>query len=117
MAIVYAWSFPSFDVVKSEDGLTDVVKAISWEYSATAEGTTGPFGAPYSAKAYGVVQLGAPNPTDFIPYDQLTKQWAIDAVSAQVDVPTMQQNLTTQVEVMENPPVVPMAPPFSQGAA
>lgn len=115
MAITYAWLFPSFDVIKAEDNLTDVVKGISWEYIATDEGTVGPWGVPYSVKSYGTITLGPPNPTDFIPYSQLTEQWAIDAVSAQIDVPAMQSDLALQIEAFENPPIVPMPPPFAQG--
>lgn len=104
MAIVYSWQFPQFDVVPSEDGLTDVVQTIHWRYNAVDGG--------YSASAYGTVGLGAPNPTDFIPYDQLTEQWTIDAVSASLDVPALQANLAKQIENQINPPIVPMAPPF-----
>ena len=100
----YSWSFPEFDVAKSEDGLTDVVKVIHWRYTATD--------GEYSAGAYGTVGLGAPNPTDFIPYDQITEQWTIDAVSASLDVPAMQENLAKQIENEKNPPIVPMQPPF-----
>ena len=102
--LTYSWSFPEFDVAKSEDGLTDVVKVIHWRYDATD--------GEYSAGAYGTVGLGAPNPTDFIPYDQITEQWTIDAVSASLDVPAMQANLAAQIENEKNPPIVPMQPPF-----
>lgn len=105
MAIVYTWSFPQFDVVPSEDGLTDVVQTIHWRYTAV-DGS-------YEASAYGTVGLGAPNPTDFIPYANLTEQWAIDAVSASVDVPAMEAALAQQIEDQINPPIVPMAPPFA----
>lgn len=104
MAIVYTWSFPQFDVVPSEDGMTDVVKTIHWRYDAVD--------GDYSAGAYGTVGLGEPNPTDFIPYNQLTEQWTVDAVSASVDVPAMQASLAQQIADEINPPVVPMAPPF-----
>ena len=104
MAIVYTWSFPQFDVVPSEDGMTDVVKTIHWRYDAVD--------GDYSAGAYGTVGLGEPNPTDFIPYNQLTEQWTIDAVSASVDVPAMQEALAKQIADEKNPPVVPMQPPF-----
>ena len=104
MAIVYTWSFPEFDVVPSEDGLSDVVKTIHWVYTAVDQ--------QHSASAYGTVGLGAPNPSDFIPYDQLTEQWTVDAVSASVDVPAMQANLAQQIADQINPPIVPMQPPF-----
>lgn len=106
MAIAYNWVFPQFDVIPSEDGLTDVVKIIQWRYNAVD--------GDYKATNYGSVSLGAPNPTDFIPYDQITEQWAIDAVSAQINVPEMQARLAKEIEDQKNPPIVPMPPPFAQ---
>ena len=100
----YTWTFPEFEVAKSEDGLTDVVKVIHWRYS----GTDG----QYTADAYGTAALGEPNPSDFIPYDQITKEWAIAAVSSQVDVEAMNANFEGQIAKMKNPPVVAMQPPF-----
>jgi hypothetical protein len=100
----FTWSFPQFDVVPSEDGLTDVVKTIHWRYDAVD--------GEYAAGAYGTVGLGEPNPTDFIPYDQLTEAWAINAVSASINVPEMQAALEKQIADEKNPPIVPMAPPW-----
>lgn len=104
MAATFSWTFPQFDVAKSEDGLTDVVKIIHWRYDAVD--------GEYNAGAYGTVALGEPNPTDFIPFSQLTEAWTIDAVSASVDVPELQGALSKQIADQKNPPIVPMAAPF-----
>ena len=104
MMTTFKWSFPQFDVAKAEDGLTDVVKTIHWRYDATD--------GDYSAGSYGTVNVGAPNPTDFIPFANLTEAWAIAAVSSSVDVPAMDANLALQIETAKNPPIVPMAAPF-----
>lgn len=106
MAIQYTWSFPFFDVIPSEDGLTNVVKIIHWRYDAVD--------GDYKATSYGTVSLGAPNPTNFIPYDQITEQWAINAVSASVDVPVLEETMAKTIEDEKNPPIVPMPPPFQQ---
>jgi hypothetical protein len=105
VSITYTWNFPVFDVVKTEDGLTDVVQTIHWIYMA-ADGA-------YTASAYGTVGLGAPNPADFIPYNQLTEAWAISACSASLDVPAMNAALAANIADQINPPIVPMVPPFS----
>lgn len=104
MAIEYKWTFPQFDVVKSEDGLTDVVKTIHWRYDAVD--------GEHSAGAYGTIGLGDPNPQDFIPYSQLTEQWAIDAVSQVVNMDEVRAALDKAIADQINPPIVPMAPPF-----
>lgn len=104
MAINYTWEFPQFDVVKAEDGLTDVVKTIHWRYNAVD--------GEHSATAYGTIDAGAPTPGNFIPFDQLTKQWAIDKVTEVVNVAEMEAALAKAIQDQINPPIVPMAPPF-----
>jgi hypothetical protein len=101
----FTWSFPQFDVAKAEDGLTDVVKTIHWRYDAVD--------GDYSAGSYGTVGVGAPNPTDFIPFASLTEAWAIAAVSESVDVPAMNTSLEAQIATAKNPPIVPMNAPFA----
>ena len=105
MAITYAWSFPQFDVAKAEDGLTDVVKTIHWRYDATD--------GKVSCGAYGTVGLDAPNPSDFTPYSAITSAWAVAAVSEKLDVAELEKNLANQIALLNNPPVVPMVPPFA----
>jgi hypothetical protein len=105
MAITYTWSFPQFDVAKAEDGLTDVVKTVHWRYDAT-DGT-------FNAGAYGSVGLEPPNPDAFTPFTQITAQWAIDCVTAQVNLEELNAALEKQIENQKNPPVVPMVPPFA----
>lgn len=107
MEATFTWTFPQFDVIPSEDGLIDVVKIIHWIYTAND--------GDYAANMYGTVGLGSPNPIDFIPYDQLTEEWAINAVSNYLNVPAMQISLAQQIEDEKNPPIVPMPPPFQQG--
>lgn len=105
MAITYTWSFPQFDVAKAEDGLTDVVKTIHWRYDATD--------GKVSCGCYGTVALDAPNPTDFKPYASLTSQWCIDACSAKLNIKEINENLDNQIALLNNPPIVPMVPPFA----
>jgi hypothetical protein len=101
----YTWSFPQFDVAKAEDGLTDVVKTIHWRYDAQ-DGV-------FSAGAYGSVGLGQPDPDAFVPYTQITAEWAIACVTAQINLEDAKAALEKQIENQKNPPVVPMVPPFA----
>jgi len=108
MAIAYSWTFPQFDVAPSEDGLSQVVKTIHWRLDAIDAGIT--------AGAYGSVALGQPDPAHFIPYADITEQWAIDQTSALIDLPAVQAALAGEIAKKKNPPVVPMTPPFAQGS-
>jgi len=105
MAITYTWSFPQFDVAKAEDGLTDVVKTIHWRYDATD--------GKVSCGCYGTVGLDAPNPSEFTPYSALTADWCITVCSSKLDMTEINQKLEDQIALLNNPPVVPMVPPFA----
>jgi len=104
MAIAYSWTFPQFDVAPSEDGLSEVVKVIHWRLDAIEGGIT--------SGAYGTVALGQPDPAHFIPYADITEQWAIDQTSALIDLPAVQAALAGEIANKKNPPVVPLVPPF-----
>lgn len=101
----YVWSFPQFEVAKSENGLPDVVKAIHWRYDAVD--------GDVSASAYSAISLDAPNPGVFVPYAEITEQWAVDNVSSKVDVPALEASLAAQIEQQKNPPTVTEVPPFA----
>lgn len=103
--ITYTWSFPQFDVAKFEGGLTDVVKTIHWRYVA-ADGD-------FSAEAYGFCGLEAPDASAFVPYTQITADWAIACASAQINLEEVNAALERQIENQKSPPVVPMLPPFT----
>jgi hypothetical protein len=105
MPITYTWTFPQFEVAPSEDGLTDVVCVINWRLDA--------MDGEYSAGAYGTATLSAPDPASFTPYAVITEQWAIDAVSACIDVPAVKMALAGEINKKMNPPTVPMVPPFN----
>jgi hypothetical protein len=73
MAITYSWNFTTFEKALLADGLLDVVKVIHWSIGAT-DGT-------YSSSVYGTASLAAPDPDNYVAYEDITKQWAIDVVS------------------------------------
>lgn len=106
MSITYTWSFPQFEVAPSEDGLTNVVSVIHWRVNG--------FDGTFSAGAYGTVALGAPNPAAFTPYADITEQWAIDAVTANIDFAAIESAIAGEINKKHNPPTVSMSPPFSQ---
>lgn len=104
MSTTYAWSFPQFEVAPSEDGLTDVVRIIHWRLCA--------LDGEFKAATYGTTALGAPNPNAFTPYADITAEWAIDAVSADVNVVELEAALAGEIAQQKSPSVVPMQPPF-----
>ena len=105
MAITYTWEFSVFDKAPSSDGLLDVVKTIHWRLNAEEDG--------YRATVYGTAILPDPNPDNYVAYEDITKQWAIDATSSVIDVASYEAILAANIERQKNPPIVSSAPPFS----
>jgi len=102
-------------VAPSEDGLTDVIKSVSWtrlaQQQVEIDGETKIFTAGYP----GVTQLGAPNPAAFTPYNQITEaqifEWINTAVNDWTEIDTrLQDNLQSQI----NPPIVNLPLPWQQ---
>ena len=105
MTINYEWRFDQFDTKKSYDGLTDVVSVVHWRMTATDDtGTT--------VSNYGTVTLGDPSPGSFVSYDQITKELVIQWMEDAMDVPKLEENLSSQIYLLNNPITIPTKPPF-----
>lgn len=108
MTIDYTWSFPQFDCIPSKDGLTNIVKTIHWRL----DGTNGQF----SCGAYGTVALADPDADSFVAYENITPQWAIDAVMSceGFDLDEIKSAIANNIAAQANPPSIPMKPPFAE---
>lgn len=104
MTVTYEWEFSSFEKAPLVGELADVVKTIHWRLKATD--------GAYHTSAYGTVTLPDPDPDNFTAYEDITKQWAIDATSSVLDVATLEASLAADIDRLKNPPVVASPPPF-----
>jgi hypothetical protein len=102
--ITYAWAFPQFIVNPSYDGLTNVVTAINW----VCTGTNG----LVTSSSSGTVQLGTPNPAEFIPYADITQEMAFQWVSQSISVTGVEAAIAAQINQISTPQVQPQNPPF-----
>lgn len=102
----YKWVISAMDTAPSEDGLTDVVKAVHWRYQAQDD--------QYLADIYGSMACATPSETDFTAYSDLTKDQVISWLEAGLDVEALQKNLDGQIEYQKNPPIVNLPLPFSE---
>ena len=107
MAINYTWSFPTLDVVYSEDGLSNVVTNVHWIYTAVD--------GDYTASSYGTVGLPAPG-QPFISYDDLTpaivEGWVVEALGAE-KVAEMTESLANNIDSQKNPTGGSLPPPWA----
>lgn len=107
MAIVYDWIFNPLTVKPAEGSLTDVVITVDWRRTATD--------GQYSADCYGQVSLGPPAPSDFTPYDSLTKtqvQGWVEAALTPAAVAQYDASLAADIDRQQNPPVIQLPPPW-----
>ena len=100
----YTWEFPQFIVNPSVDGLTNVVTAINW----VCTGTNG----LVTSSSSGTVQLGTPNPAEFIPYADITQEMAFQWVSQSISVTGVEAAIAAQINQISTPQVQPQNPPF-----
>lgn len=100
----YTWSFPQFIVNPTSGGLSNVVTAINW----VCTGTDG----LVTSSSSGTVQLGLPNPAEFVPYDQITQEMAFNWVSQSISVSGVESAIATQIKQISTPQIQPQNPPF-----
>ena len=100
----FAWSFPQFVVNPLSNGLSDVVTAINWVCTGTDGSVT--------SSSSGTVNLGSPNPAEFVPYSDITQQLAYQWVSQSISMPAVEELIAYQVKQLPQPVTQSQNPPF-----
>ena len=107
--IQFKWVISSLDSYpKTADGLTDVVFNIHYRRQATEVDDKG----TWFAETYSVLSVSAPDPSQFVPYDQLTEAMVEGWLNAGLDVASIDASLTAQIEEQKNPKVVSLPLPW-----
>lgn len=105
MAISYVWKIDALDCKTSECDLTDVI--ITSHYRITA------VDGNYSASAYSTVQMHEPDPNNFIPFEEITQeqaiQWTKDALGAET-VAAYEASLEKQIAEQKAPTITTKVP-------
>jgi hypothetical protein len=86
--------------------MQDVVTTVHWRYNGTTEDGI-------SAEIYGAQAVGTPTPDAFTPYPELNEEQVIGWMEETMDVPAMQLNIAEQIELIINPVMVTLPPPFA----
>ena len=107
MAIQYSWVFPKLGVTYNEGMLTNVIST-SYFYLIAKEDDV-------QVSWTGSINLSAPNPAAFTPYDQVTPEqvqaWTEQALG-EAQVEHMKVKLAVQLQQKKNPTSGPMTPPW-----
>ena len=92
----FNWTISAVERAVSLDGLSDVIQTVHWRYRGTDENGV-------TAETYGATSVGAPNPQDFTPFDEVTASDVERWLEVLLDVPSMQANLEAQIALIINP--------------
>ena len=105
METIFEWVISACDVILDEGTMKDVITTIHWRYNATNDG--------YFAGSYGASAVGQPTPANFTNYNEVTKDQMVSWLEAVLDVPAMQENLNSQIELLKNTITATLPPPFN----
>lgn len=104
METKFEWIISACDVILDEGTMKDVITTIHWRYNATNDG--------FFAETYGASGMSTPTPENFTDYSSVTKEQMVSWLEGVLDVPTMQDNLNAQIELLKNPVTATLPPPF-----
>ena len=106
----YEWKISAFDCTPEK-----VVTAIHWRYLGTNDNNV-------SYESYGMIPVGEPNPDNFTDFEKLSFEqvtgWIEDIYSQKTEeqeftqLQIMQNNIAEQIELIEQPKTITLAPPF-----
>lgn len=109
MAISYKWVISSMEEYPTSEGLSDVVFNVHYRRQASeVDGDK-----TYFAETYSVLSVSQPDPSTFVPYDQLTKEMVEGWLDAGLDVAAIDASLAIQIEDQKNPKVVSLPLPWT----
>lgn len=98
------WTFTHFDVLGSENGLTNVVSVIHWRLTLTDGLRT--------AEVYGSTDLGDADPQSFTPFGEITKAWSIEAVRESIGIEEIVASLSSNNDAQKKT----TPPPFTDNS-
>jgi hypothetical protein len=104
--VIFNWTINNFLTYPTKDNFQNVVFSIIW----TLEGTyTNPDNnETLTAKTNGKCQIDTNNITDFIPYENITLEMAVQWIESVTNVQNLKQYICDSI----NYPVVTLPPPF-----
>lgn len=105
METIFKWDFSGgCDVILDEGTMKNVITTIHLRYNAENDG--------FFASVYGASAVGQPTPSNFTDYENVTEEQMISWLSEVLDIPAMNANLESQIELLKHPITATLPPPF-----
>ena len=106
------WVISAMECRVHEENMDDVVIIVHWRYQARELHEE----KEYFAETYGATSVGMPDPENFTPYDQLTKEQVVGWLEEELDVEQMNASLQENINLQINPVTVTLPPAWQQNA-
>lgn len=104
------WVISAMECKVREEDMDDVVIIVHWRYQATETHEK----KEYFAETYGATSVGMPDPENFTPFDQLTKDQVVGWLEESLDVDAMDKSLQENINLQINPVTVTLPPAWNQ---
>ena len=109
MEIIYNWIISAMDEYpKTSDDLIDVVFVVHWRRNATTTVNE----IVYFTDTFNLLNVPAPSPEDFTPYEDLTFEQVCGWLEAGLDVASIDASLALNLEAQINPTVISLPLPW-----
>ena len=105
------WNILKLECKTSENGLTNIVQRIQWNYKVTETVN----GQEYSSEINGSLDLPSPSQESFIPFESLTKEQVVNWIELTMGseyLTELTNYLLNQINEKVSPTVVYLDPPF-----
>lgn len=107
--IQYNWIISAMENYPKADGLDNVVFQVHYRRQATeVDGEK-----TWFAETYSVVNVPAPSPDDYTPYEDLTFEQVCGWLEGILNVEAIDESLANQIEDQKNPKVLQLPLPWS----
>ena len=103
--VTYEWNCKTVDVYPQEGENSDVVYNVHWIVNGVSD-TLNPEGIPYSSRNIGTQVLSVEDIPNFIPFDQLTNEDAVNWTQTTMgveQVTSIEENIAEAIESKINP--------------
>lgn len=100
--ISYSWNFNPLEIVYNNEGMTDVIETVHWQYIATLPTGTDPI----QQQIIGSIKLQSPSVEGFIPFTNVTKETVTAWVVAELGnekIVEIETNLSKSIAVIASP--------------
>lgn len=104
----FNWIISAMDCKIQDGEMTDVVQTVHWRYNLSELKKN----KNHFAEMYGATKIEEPILNDFTPYQDLTKEQVVSWLESKLDVKSMKENLTRQINLQKSPINILYPSPF-----